>query len=171
TPPPDEFVQDFVTDIMPYVEKNYRVLNDRANRAIAGLSMGGNQTLNIALPNLEKFAYIGVYSSGLISAFVRPGAPGTPTPEASPAPGQMTPAGIEWEKKYQAKLDNPSLKKGLKLVWFATGKEDFLLTTTKGTVEMLKKHNFNAIFKETEGGHTWINWRLYLNEFAPQLFQ
>ena len=48
---------------MPYVEKNYRVLTDRPNRAIAGLSMGGSQTLNIAFPNLEKFAYIGVFSS------------------------------------------------------------------------------------------------------------
>ena len=54
---------------MPYVEKNYRVLTDRANTAIAGLSMGGNQTLHIAIPQLEKFAYIGVYSSGLLGAF------------------------------------------------------------------------------------------------------
>ena len=52
---------------MPYIEKNYRVLTDRQSRAIAGLSMGGNQTLNIAIPHLEKFAYIGVFSSGIIS--------------------------------------------------------------------------------------------------------
>ena len=56
-----------MTDLMPYVEKNYRVLTDRQSRAIAGLSMGGNQTLNIAIPHLEKFAYIGVFSSGIIS--------------------------------------------------------------------------------------------------------
>ncbi|MFN0120294.1 MAG: esterase, partial [Blastocatellia bacterium] len=60
-PPRDEFVDDFVKDIMPHVEKNYRVLNDRASRAIAGLSMGGNHTLQIAVPHLEKFAYVGVY--------------------------------------------------------------------------------------------------------------
>ena len=64
-PPRDEFGEDFVKDVMPYVEKNYRVIADRAHRAIAGLSMGGSQTLNIAIPNLEKFAYVGVYSSGL----------------------------------------------------------------------------------------------------------
>jgi enterochelin esterase family protein len=63
---PDPFVSDFVTDLMPYVEKTYRVLTDRQSRAIAGLSMGGSQTLNIAIPYLEKFAYIGVFSSGII---------------------------------------------------------------------------------------------------------
>ena len=65
-PPRDEFAEDFVKDVMPYVEKNYRVVADRAHRAIAGLSMGGSQTLNIAIPNLEKFGYVGVYSSGLL---------------------------------------------------------------------------------------------------------
>src|SRR5258706_11074888 len=64
---PDPFAEDFLTDLLPYIEKNYRVLTDRQSRAIAGLSMGGNQTLNIAVPHLEKFAYIGVFSSGIIS--------------------------------------------------------------------------------------------------------
>ena len=68
-PPPDEFVQDFLSDIMPYVEKNYRTLNGRANRAIAGLSMGGMQTLNIGIPHLDQFSYIGVFSSGLFGMF------------------------------------------------------------------------------------------------------
>ncbi len=170
TSPPDEFVQDFVTDIMPYIEKHYRVLTDRNSRAIAGLSMGGNQTLNIGLPNLEKFSYIGVYSSGLFTAFMRapqPGAP-RPAPDAIPA---ITPAGEAWIKQHQAKLDDANLKKGLKLLWFATGKEDFLLGTTKGTLDLLKKHGFNPVYQETAGGHTWINWRNYLTEFAPQLFK
>jgi len=79
-PPPDEFIQDFMTDIMPYVEQHYRVLMGRENRAIAGLSMGGNQTLNIALPNLEKFGYVGVFSSGLLNVFARqPANAGGPT--------------------------------------------------------------------------------------------
>ena len=173
TPPPDEFVKEFTTDIMPYAEKNYRVLLDRGNRAIAGLSMGGGQTLNIAIPNLEKFAYIGVYSSGLLQGFNRaPGGPGAPAAPAAnaPAPGTLNPTGEAWEKTNQAKLDDASLKKGLKLFWFATGKEDFLLSTTNGTVGLLKKHGFNAEFHESAGGHTWINWRNYLTEFAPQLF-
>ena len=62
----DDFAKDFVTDVMPLVEKRYRVMTDRAHTAIAGLSMGGSQTLNIAIPNLQRFAYVGVYSSGLI---------------------------------------------------------------------------------------------------------
>lgn len=173
-PPPDEFVQDFVTDIMPYVEKHYRVLTDRNNRAIAGLSMGGNQTLNIAVPHLDKFAYVGVYSSGLIPAFSRPPGPGAPPAAAGApalAPGALTPAGEAWIKQNQAKLDDANLKKGLKMLWFATGKEDFLLMTTKNTVELLNKHGFKPVFKETAGGHTWLNWRDYLAEFTPQLFQ
>ena len=64
-----DFVSDFVKDVMPYVESHYRVRKDRANTAIAGLSMGGQQTLAVAIPRLGRFAYIGVFSSGLISAF------------------------------------------------------------------------------------------------------
>ncbi|MHB8520054.1 MAG: esterase [Limisphaerales bacterium] len=157
-PPADEFVQDFLSDILPYTEKNYRVLADRSHRAMAGLSMGGSQTLNIAIPHLDKFAYIGVYSSGLIGAFGGGRGP-------APAPGPT------WEEQHLAALDNAGVKKGLKLLWFSTGKDDFLINTTKSTVEMLKKHGFNPVFNETSGAHTWINWRNYLNEFAPQLFQ
>ena len=63
------------------------------------------------------------------------------------------------------------MKKGLKLFWFATGKDDFLVETSRATVEMLKKHGFTVAYKETSGGHTWANWRDYLAEFAPQLFR
>ena len=167
-PPPDEFTQDFTMDVMPYVEKNYRVLNDRANRAIAGLSMGGSQTLNVAIPHLEKFAYVGVYSSGLLNAFLRM-TPGSPPPTAGTIP-TISPAGETWVKQHQAKLTDANLKKGLKLFWFATGKEDFLLGTTKATLDLFKKQGFDPIYKETDGGHTWINWRNYLSEFTPQLF-
>jgi enterochelin esterase family protein len=161
-PQGDEFEQDFVKDIMPFVEKTYRVIADRPHRAIAGLSMGGMQTLNIAIPHLDQFTYVGVFSSGLISTFGggRGPAPATPAP---PDPA--------WEQGHQAALDNAAAKKGLKLFWFATGSEDFLMPTTKGTVELFKRHGFTPVFKESAGGHTWANWRDYLNEFAPQLFQ
>ena len=56
-------------------------------------------------------------------------------------------------------------------MWFATGKDDFVLNSTKGTIELLKKLELKPEYKETAGGHTWINWRQYLNEFAPQLFR
>ncbi len=164
TSPLDDFARDFLTDIMPYIEKNYRVLNDRPNRAIAGLSMGGSQTMNIAFLNLAKFAYIGVFSSGAsLGGGGRAATPATTTP-AQPAPPS-------WETTHAADLGNPALKKGTKLVWLSTGVNDGLIANTKTTVEMLKKHGFNPVFKESPGAHTWINWRNYLIEFAPQLFQ
>ncbi len=163
-----EFTGDFTKDVMPYVEKNYRVIADRAHRAIAGLSMGGSQTLNIAIPNLAKFAYVGVYSSGLIGA---PGvAPARGAAPAAPA-AAATPPGPTWEQQHLAELDDAAARKGLRLLWFSTGSEDRLMTTTKATVEMLTKHGFTPVFKESPGGHTWINWRNYLIEFAPMLFQ
>ena len=64
--------------MQPYVEKHYRVLTDRDNTAIAGLSMGGNHTLQVAFPHLDEYAYIGVYSSGLLGAFPGLGGPGRP---------------------------------------------------------------------------------------------
>ena len=157
---PDPFANDFLTDEMPYIEKNYRVLTDRQSRAIAGLSMGGNQTLNIAIPHLEKFAYIGVFSSGIIS-----GGRGTQ------AQAENAPFGEAWEKQNLAALDNAANKRGFSLLWFSTGKEDGLITTTRSTVELLKKHGFKPVFIESEGAHTWLNWRDYLSAFAPQLFQ
>jgi enterochelin esterase family protein len=164
----EEFVNDFNTDVQPYVEKHYRVLTDRANTAIAGLSMGGNHALQVAFPRLDRFAYIGVYSSGLLGGF--PGLTGRGGRGAAPAaPPAM--AAADWETANAKMLDNPALKKGLKLLWFATGKEDGLITTTQATVDMLKTHGFTPVFKESPGGHTWINWRNYLNEFVPQLFQ
>ncbi|MCA9215669.1 MAG: hypothetical protein KDB27_21535 [Planctomycetales bacterium] len=154
---PDPFAQDFANDIMPYIEKNYRVKTDRGSRAIAGLSMGGAQTLNIGIPHLEKFAYLGVYSSGIFGIIPRPNRP--------------APEGPTFEEQHQEILDNEELKEGLKLFWFATGKDDFLVETSRATVEMFKKHKFDVVYEEGDGAHTWIVWRQYLNTFAPQLFQ
>jgi enterochelin esterase family protein len=155
----DEFAKDFSGDLMPYVERNYRVMADRGSRAIAGLSMGGSQTLNIAFAHLDQFAYIGVYSSGL-------GGPSRPAPG-----GAATVPGPSWEERNKAALDNAGLKKGLKLLWFATGKEDSGRERTVKTVEMFRSHGFSPLYKESERGHVWLNWRDYLAEFAPLLFR
>jgi enterochelin esterase family protein len=160
--PLDDFARDFLNDIMPYAEKNYRVMTDRANRAIAGLSMGGSQTLNVAFLNLEKFAYIGVFSSGATLGGGRGAA--APAPAAAAGP-------TAWETSHLANLANPALKKGTKLVWLSTGVTDGLMPNTRTTVEMLKQHGFAPVFRESPGGHTWINWRNYLAEFAPLLFR
>ena len=156
-PAVDEFTKDFLQDIVPHVEKHYRVRTDRSSRAMAGLSMGGGQTLNIGIPHLDQFAYLGVFSSGVFGITGRGfGA---------------NPGGPSWEEQNKTTLDNAKLKKGLKLVWFATGKDDFLVETSRATVAMLKKHQFDVVYNETAGAHTWMNWRCYLNEFVPQLFQ
>jgi enterochelin esterase-like enzyme len=143
-----QFEDDFIKGVLPYVEKNYRVLADRSGRAIAGLSMGGAQTLDIAFARPKDFAYVGVFSSGVVFA-----------------------KSDAWEKEHKDALADAATREGLKLLWFATGKEDFLLDRTKETVELFRKHGFKTFFKESAGGHTWINWQQYLNEFAPQLFR
>jgi enterochelin esterase family protein len=79
-------------------------------------------------------------------------------------------AGV-YESQHKAELTNAAWKKGLKLVWFSTGKDDSLITTSRATVDLLNKYGYNASFHESPGAHTWINWRNYLTEFAPQLFQ
>lgn len=169
--PLDDFARDFLDDIMPLSEKNYRVMTDRAHRAIAGLSMGGSQTLNVAFLHLEKFAYIGVFSSGATLGGGGRGA-AAPAASAAPAPAPATTTGpTPWETSHLANLDNPGLKKATKLVWLSTGMNDGLMPNTLSTVDILKKHGFSPIFKESPGGHTWINWRNYLAEFAPLLFR
>jgi enterochelin esterase family protein len=157
----DPFTLEFVTDVMPYVERQYRVLTDRPNRAIAGLSMGGRQTLDVAFRHLSKFAFIGVYSSGAVLG----GGRGT-TAGAAPAPPPL-----DWESVHLADLDNAGLKRGTRLLWIATGVDDGLMPRTRTTVEILKKHGFQPEFKETPGAHTWLVWREYLREFAPRLFK
>jgi enterochelin esterase family protein len=146
-----QFEKDFTQDIVPYVESHYRVLTDRQHRAIAGLSMGGMHTLNLAFGNPEQFAYVGVFSSGWF------------------AMGQNAADGPE--TRYAAALDDARAKQGLKLLWLATGKDDFVLETTRATVATLKRHGFQPEYQETAGSHTWENWRDYLRQFAPRLFQ
>lgn len=153
-----EFEKDFTTDLRPYIESHYRVIGDRAHRAIAGLSMGGAQSLNIAFGDLKDYGYLGVFSSGVFGiAGGREGRGGG---------GQNA----QWEDSHKLALDDPDLKKDMKLVWFGCGKDDFLLQTSNATVKMLTSHGFPVTNHETAGGHTWMVWRDYLHEFAPLLF-
>jgi enterochelin esterase family protein len=158
-PPVDPFIQDFQTGIRPYIETHYRVYTDRQHRAIAGLSMGGGHTINIAIPNLKDYGYVGVFSSGVFELMRRPGQ--NANDDSRPT----------WEERNTEALKNAEGKKGLQLFWFSTGKDDFLIETTRRTVEMFRKHGFRVFYEESEGGHTWTNWRDYLIEFAPQLFK
>lgn len=149
----DEFKLDFLNDIVPYAESHYRVKDGFDNRAIAGLSMGGMQTINV----MDHFAYVGVYSSGIFGI--------------NGGFGNQQQEGPSWEEQHKEFLESADAKEKLKLLWFATGDEDFLIETSRATVELFKKYGFDVTYKESGGGHTWINWRDYLNDYAPLLFQ
>ena len=152
------FTREFVADVVPYVERHYRLLPGRRNCAIAGLSMGGSQTLDVAFRHLDRFAYIGVFSSGASLGGGRgAGTAATPPPD--------------WETVHKSNLADTRLKKGTRLIWLSTGVDDRLMANTKATVELLQKHGFKPVFKQSPGGHTWLNWRDYLRDFATQIFR
>src|SRR5262249_25040737 len=120
---PDEFVQEFLSDIMPYAVSHYRVHTDSHHRAIAGLSMGGGQTLNIAVPHADKFAYVGFYSSGIFGVTGPPPMAAAPGAAGGPAGGSLPPASPRpspsWEQQHLAELDNVAARKALKVLWFS----------------------------------------------------
>jgi enterochelin esterase-like enzyme len=136
------YPESLVKDIIPYIEKNYRVIPKRDSRAIAGLSMGGGHTVTATNNNPGTFGYIGVFSAGART-----------TDEAF--------------EKQVAELK----AKGVKLYWIGVGSTDFALQGSKTLSEVVKKVGVNQVYRETPGGHTWFNWRIYLSEFAPLLFQ
>lgn len=144
----DLYTAELTKEVMPYVEKTYRVLSGRENRAIAGLSMGGLQTLDLALSNPDLFNYVGVWSSGFFG----------PTIDVA-------------ENKYAKALKDPNYNKNKKLFLLQIGKDDFLMDASNKTKALLDKNQIKYQYKETEGGHTWINWRQYLNEYAQVLFK
>lgn len=137
------FRQALLTEVMPKVESEYRVTKDRNSRAIAGLSMGGSESLLTGLNNLDKFAWVGAFSAG-----------GLPDP---------------LEKDFPA-LDAKANQQ-LKLLWIACGTEDRLITTNRNLREWLKTKGVEHIDIETPGMHTWMVWRRNLAEFAGLLFR
>ncbi|WP_026308862.1 esterase [Spirosoma spitsbergense] len=143
----DLFSSELLKDVMPMVEKTYRTLNKPEDRALAGLSMGGFQTLDVTMTHPELFDYVGVFSSGFFG-----------------------PSIDEAETKYAKVLNDPSFNKGKKLFWVSIGKDDFVMDANKKTLALLDRHNIKYQYKESSGGHTWINWRQYLNEYVPLLF-
>jgi enterochelin esterase family protein len=136
-------------DIVTFVESNYRVHANKANRAIAGLSMGGYHTMHISRFYPNTFDYIGLYSAAIM-----------PREDAT---GKVY-NDIEGTLKTQ-------MQNGYKLYWIAIGKTDFLYKANVEYRDMLDKMGMKYEYVESEGGHTWRNWRVYLSQFAPRLFQ
>src|SRR6187399_2404860 len=136
------FEKDLLNDLIPFIEKNFPVLKDREHRAIAGLSMGGGQSLNFGLGNLDKFAWVGGFSS----------APNTKTPEAL--------------------LPDPARAKSLlKLLWISCGDKDGLISFSKRTHDYLKQNNVPHIYYIEPGVHDFKVWKNGLYMFSQLIFK
>jgi enterochelin esterase family protein len=144
--PMADFTNDVIKDIIPFVESNYRVFTDSNNRAIAGFSVGGGQTLNIGLTNPDKFAFICSY------------APYTATAE-------FKNNNTDWSP------DSNTMNNQLKLFTISVGTEDFLFESVKQNIAMFKDKNLNVEAMIVPGGHTWMNCKLYLATTLTKLFQ
>lgn len=137
------FEKDLLDDLIPFIEKNYPALKNRENRAIAGLSMGGGQSLNFGLGNLDKFAWVGGFSS----------APNTKTPQ------ELIP-------------DIENARKKLKLLWVSCGDKDGLILNSSRIYDYLKDSQVPFIYQVIPGGYHDFNvWKQNLYQFAQVVFQ
>src|SRR5688572_10652890 len=140
------FETDLVTKVIPYIEKNYRTLSNKENRAIGGFSRGGGQTLRTAFGNMDKFSWICCYAAFL-----------------------STP---EMENSFKPVIDNPDrTNKELKMLWVSVGNEDFLYNQTAEFLNYLTSKKINYQSLVTGGGHTWMNVKVFFAETAQLLFK
>lgn len=145
------FEESLIKDVIPYIEKNYRVIADADHRALTGFSMGGYQTQNTTNYNPGMFNYIGVMSMGLFSAFGNNNS--------------------NYDKeKHVAQLKALMATKP-KLYWIGIGKDDFLYATVTKLRGLYDEIDFKYTYRESEGSHTWKEWRLYLTELVPKFFK
>ena len=138
----DGFRKALITEVMPQVEGEYPVSGKREDRAIAGLSMGGSESLLNGLNSLDKFAYVGAFSSGGL--------------------------GDDYAKEFPGLEANSA--KQLKTLWIACGTEDGLIEPNRKFKAWLKAQNIPFTDIETPGAHTWMVWRANLIAFTPLLF-
>jgi enterochelin esterase-like enzyme len=149
-----DFGNDLIKDLMPYVEANYRTINRPEARAMAGLSMGGAHTLNFGLPHSDLFRFVGIFSMGL--GLSMPG---------------MSNANAIADYKAANDVGLKQAAKQMKLVYLAVGRDDFLYSTSAPTRQLFQQYGIKFTYNESDGGHTWMNWRDYLADFAPRLFR
>ena len=144
--------QEAFPDVVKFIESTYRVKKDKAHRAIAGLSMGGFHSLFISINNPDVFGYVGLFSAAVDQQ--------QPDPKGHP----------EIYADRNQKIDQLFAKKP-NLFWIGIGKTDFLIKNNNDLRAYLdsKKHKYTYL--ETDGGHIWRNWRIYLSEFTPLLFK
>ena len=144
TEPGVTFPNDLVEDVIPFAERTYRISAKADDRAIAGLSMGGNQTLQVGLTHLNLFHYVGAFS----------------------------PVVINPEEAFKDALgDSSGTNRKLKVFYIYIGKLDTLFASNQNFDHILDEHHIKHNFVETEEWHVWRNWRDYLADFAPRLFR
>lgn len=146
------YPESIVKDIIPYIEKHFRVIPNSDNRAIAGLSMGCLQTQLTFSRNPELFKYVGCFSLGIHFN----------DDFAKISNEILIPA---YDKNMEI------LKKNLKLLYIACGTEDFCFEGVQVLRKKMDEHKMKYVYNETGGGHTWANWRVYLSDLAPRLFR
>ena len=140
------FTKDLLGDVIPYVESHYTVYKDRDHRAIAGLSMGGIESLTIGLNHLDEFSYVAGFSAAI-----------------SPA---------TFDKDFSAiKADPKAANAKLHLLWIGCGEQDGLFAASKSFDGYLNDAGVKHQFYSMPGVHSWIVWRHFLAEYAPQLFR
>lgn len=138
----ERFELDLIDDLIPYIESNYSASTDRNNRAIAGLSMGGGQSLNIGLSHLDLFAWVGAFS---------------------PAPNTKTPSLL---------VPNPAEASSLlNLLWLSCGYQDNLIQISIDLHQYLEQQGVTHIWYEESGGHDWPVWKNDLYLFSQHLFK
>lgn len=146
-------MEDSFGDVIAFVESNYRVRKNKANRAIAGLSMGGMHSSAISAQYTNTFDYVGIFS-----------APPIATMRASGEEAERY--AEEFVKKLETQKAN-----GFKLYWIACGNTDFLYQGVLDSMKKMDEIGFGYTYRESGEGHIWKNWRIYLSEFAPMLFK
>jgi enterochelin esterase-like enzyme len=137
------FCRELLEDIIPLVERSYKVNGKPEARAFAGLSMGGHHALTVALNHHQQFGWIGAFSS-------------------APPPDSTVAAGLN---------NSAAVNRDLRLFWIACGLKDFLHQRNNTFTTLLKEKGIHFEYVETEGDHSWPVWRRYLVEFAPKLFR
>ena len=136
-------------DVVKYIDKHYRTIKKKSGRAIAGLSMGGYHSLHISKQYPDLFDYVGLFSAAIW-----------------PRKKAQSPIYEDMEGKLKIQF-----AKKPALYWIAIGKTDFLYEANTDFRKLLDKNNYPYTYYETDGGHIWRNWRIYLSKFAPMLFR
>ena len=140
----DQYKKSLMEEVVPTIEKSYRVSNKASDRAIAGLSMGGAESLFVGLNTTDKFASVGAFSSG----------------------GLGTNFDVEFPD-----VPSPKFKKNLKLLWVSCGVDDGLITFHRSLITWLKSKSVEVQAHETSGRHAWMVWRRNLIDFTQLLFR